>query len=1042
VTQQQILPTNAEKQAKASETLSAFSGLNLLHIRRSVTELLGLIGRDGIFDEYTVHDISHIDSMLDSLDWIIPDSTKQIMSPADWLMTTLSIYFHDLGMLVTKREYENRSQSDFPRYRDETLFAGPNGEDYRLKVASLGSDRAERFLYQEFVRHKHAERVRAWVAGTTRFDLGHTPDAASQIDKLLAPLGPLFRRDLGLICESHHLNDLGELTKYKPSQPYGNSDSETVNLQYCAVLLRSADLLHITSNRTPSVTFKTINPTDPISQEEWAKQQAVTRVRSKPGLNDEGVADEHAVRDTIEVNAYFTNETGFFGLTSYLVYAANQLRQSNEWVTTTKKQNFAKHEFPWRKIDDTQIETEGFIRESFEFTIDQAKILDLLTGHTLYNDTRVVIRELVQNAIDAIRLEWYQKSPETEGKVQIHWDSQGHALTVIDNGTGMTQEIISNFLLRVGTSRYQDPEFKKQYPSFTSISRFGIGVLSTFMIADSVDITTCHPGDDKARRLTLRSVHGKYLIRLLEKTDGAVAAVAPHGTQFTLRIRPSVKMPDVLETTKFWVVVPTCTVTVGIDTASPIRVGFKSTAEALQAQLTDSGMSVEIGTDSRPPPPSHSDRSPLRVLERTRDGISVAYAVQWSSHFREWSFVEQNRVAREESEAPAPLGTCIEGIRVEASTPGFEGLRILALANVTGPAAPKTNVARSGIEATPERDTLLRGIYAVYSAHVESEINELQTSRSFSLTWAVQEARYLLGSIYGTSPERGQRAVSARLLKDVVSEIRFLPVERSGNREAISPSALAAEGGFWTIDSGLLRSAEPLIREAATSGSLSRLLGSLDIPNFSFPNDLVLCGLSPDDQFAEFAFAEREVDRIVIHRDQRRVDLHWSRAASPKRWLSYPERAESVLFRLSRRRQLNRARQGVPPLLVGVGGIEITPHAQETAILAFGQLFILPGSKISGYLINLIASTAKAQTTSKLVGLSMVFSIVDTCCGHTGPIEDADALVRRELRRVEDEWPSVSQVQEFVDVVQLTEIIEATSWSTFNPSAWRRSSAE
>ena len=65
------------------------------------------------------------------------------------------------------------------------------------------------------------------------------------------------------------------------------------------------------------------------------------------------------------------------------------------------------------------------------------------------------------------------------------------------------------------------------------------------------------------------------------------------------------------------------------------------------------------------------------------------------------------------------LGTCIEGIRVEFGTPGFEGDSIVAIANITGQGAPKTNVARSGIENTPERATMLQTIYGV----LQSQIN-------------------------------------------------------------------------------------------------------------------------------------------------------------------------------------------------------------------------------------------------------------------------------------------------------------------------------
>lgn len=47
-----------------AEELPAFSGLKLIQIKRQLAEVLGLIGRNGVFDEYTKHDISHVDEML------------------------------------------------------------------------------------------------------------------------------------------------------------------------------------------------------------------------------------------------------------------------------------------------------------------------------------------------------------------------------------------------------------------------------------------------------------------------------------------------------------------------------------------------------------------------------------------------------------------------------------------------------------------------------------------------------------------------------------------------------------------------------------------------------------------------------------------------------------------------------------------------------------------------------------------------------------------------------------------------------------------
>ena len=112
--------SKAEKKAEVANSLRAFISVNLVDIKTKIATLLGLIGRNEIFDEYTKHDISHVDRMLDSLESLIPDSTKEKMTTADWLLIVLSIYFHDLGMLVTKKEYEGRMNSkDFCKFREE-----------------------------------------------------------------------------------------------------------------------------------------------------------------------------------------------------------------------------------------------------------------------------------------------------------------------------------------------------------------------------------------------------------------------------------------------------------------------------------------------------------------------------------------------------------------------------------------------------------------------------------------------------------------------------------------------------------------------------------------------------------------------------------------------------------------------------------------------------------------------------------------------------------------------------------------------------------
>jgi hypothetical protein len=855
------LETDAERRAEAAESLPAFSGLKLLHVKKQLEVLLGLIGRDGIFDEYTRHDIGHIDAMLQSLDWLIPDSSKATMTPADWLVAVLGIYFHDLGMLVTRKEYEGRRQSGFDAFVEDILFAGDQGKDYRARVDQLPSEQRERFLYQEFVRYHHAERIKWWIMGDAPSHLGDAHDAEREVDRLLQTLDPLFRRDLGLVCESHHKYDLDDFDKYQTSRPYGSSKDETANLHFASILLRTADLLHVTGDRTPSVSFRVINPVDPVSQQEWAKQMAVRNVRPQFGKDREGNVSESAPRDTIEVWAYFTKQDGFFGLTSYLAYAGKEIRRCYDWAHAATQSRGVKLAFPWRYLDDSHIETKNFEPQPFEFSIDQARILDLLTGHTLYNDTSVVVRELIQNALDAIRLQRTQDKPPEKGScdhVSVVWDSGKRLLTVTDTRTGMTQTTIENHLLRVGASLYQDPEFRKSHPDFSPISRFGIGILSTFMIADAVDITTCHPAEDEARRLSLRSVHGKYLVQRLPKHDQEVADIRPHGTRVAVVVRPSADVEDILETVRKWVVFPVCPVFVTVDQGAPMRVGHYNTSDYLKEALAHRGFIIVDRAAA-------ADGA-VCVEERHLGDVSLAYALRWSETFREWSFLAATD--KPGSDKYLTLGTCVEGIRVLFSTPGFDGMPLVAIANAVGKTAPKTNVARSGLENTPELKNLLSRVYSMYCLHIAGELGELQ-KRGFSLTWAAQEVEYLLPPLLGEQPS--DRAA----LESALEEIPAVTIEGPQGRSLEAIRAIHAMGTFWTVEWPLAKTAEWLIAESQGSvslGALVHLLGYADTP---FPAGTRVCRAAGRSRLAGKAFANRQIRSVTCFPDLRRVDITW-----------------------------------------------------------------------------------------------------------------------------------------------------------------------
>ncbi|MEX3014992.1 HD domain-containing protein [Gymnodinialimonas hymeniacidonis] len=949
------LEFDAEKRAEKATKLSAFP-VNLPEVRRVVKDILSTFGANLIFKEYTTHDISHIDDMLATVDWVIPNNTKDIMSDGDWLMLVLSIYFHDMGLVVTEDEFKNRSKTTFDSFCRDQLFSGDGGGDYQAKLEGLDAEVRDRLLYQEFVRYHHATRIKVWLAGDTCSELGYCKAQVQLVEELLAPLGEEFRIDLAQVCESHNLDDIEDTKKYRQDHPYGNTASEEVNLQYIAALLRTIDLIQITERRAPSALYRLIDPADPISQLEWAKQNAVKSVRPQKQLDDDGAILSSKQPDTIEVFARFNEEASFFGLNAYLRYANDQIKSTFDAIERTKATAPKEYLFPWRRIDDTHVKAAGFEQEPFGFEIDQEKILDLLTGHTLYNDSSVVVRELTQNAIDAVRLKYHdqKEGSEEKGKIHVFWSSETSELTIIDNGTGMSQATIENHLLKVGSSKYQDPKFKEEFPNFTPISRFGIGVLTAFMVADKVEIITVSPDDEKARKISLRSVHGKYLIKLIDKSSDEVAnEIGSHGSKFVLRFRASAQKMNIQRTLETYVLFPRCSVTLSVDGADPDRIGFATPKDALTDYLNKETTVARYAEER------------VEVREKSSNGITIAYAMSYSSHYKDWQFIrvpERSPLKQSQDKLP-PIMTCVEGIVVQNQLVGGIDRTLLAVVNMTGKEAPKTNVARSALETTDEFDTAVQTINRLLLSVVETETKRLVDDEDYSLTWAVEQMPRMMHPIVagrGASESKKTEAVKEAEL----NRTKMFLIEESGKRSSCSADELLKREGFWMVDSMLLTSTEQFIREAKREVSRLDLLELVYGDNENSLNDLLVVPNANTPVCRDIVQSLFDISHFRGHIQERRLDVKWSK--KKERWFSQ-EQVFSSLMELdgyqdfdfyrhmedsSGRRRIGMTRSVSVLAPRGKNHADTEGLEAFQAVITLGNLYLLPGSKVADFFIN------------------------------------------------------------------------------------------
>ena len=153
----------------------------------------------------------------------------------------------------------------------------------------------------------------------------------------------------------------------------------------------------------------------------------------------------------------------------------------------------------------------------------------------LYSDHDIFYRELVSNGCDAITklkklalMGEYEEPENPEYKVLVTVNPTDKTIKIEDNGLGMTEEEVDEYINQIAFSGAQDflNKYKDKAGEDQIIGHFGLGFYSAFMVADRVEINTLSYKAD-AKPVHWVSDGGTEF----EMTDGDKAG---HGTVITL----------------------------------------------------------------------------------------------------------------------------------------------------------------------------------------------------------------------------------------------------------------------------------------------------------------------------------------------------------------------------------------------------------------------------------------------------------------------------------------------------------------------------
>jgi molecular chaperone HtpG len=160
------------------------------------------------------------------------------------------------------------------------------------------------------------------------------------------------------------------------------------------------------------------------------------------------------------------------------------------------------------------------------FQVNLHGIIDLLSHH-LYSGPEVCVRELLQNAVDAIRAR-EEIEPDCRGEITLELirpkADQPPTLIITENGIGLTEDEIHKFLATIGESSKRRIAGQR-VDHF--IGQFGIGLLSCFMVSDAIVVVTRSVKPGSMAMEWRGKADGTYTVKQLD------ADIAP-GTQVYL----------------------------------------------------------------------------------------------------------------------------------------------------------------------------------------------------------------------------------------------------------------------------------------------------------------------------------------------------------------------------------------------------------------------------------------------------------------------------------------------------------------------------
>lgn len=521
--------------------------------KRSCAEGLKTVAQN--FPHYSVHDDRHSETILSNMEMLLGEKRIAVLSPTDtWLLLQVA-YLHDFGMALLYERVESVwGDEDFQDYLKELRESfNPSLKEASLYLNALHENlgnkdfekswplKVRRYTTQViagYFRGKHADLSAAYAEQMKTcwgIDLTHSGLIPGRLIKLIGRISSLHTRDTKEVLELDYRTD-----------GYG---ADYAHPRFIAEMLRLGDLLDADNGRFSDTAERVTGELPEDAKLHKGKHEATQHILITP--------QQVEYRADCDSPAVYREARRFLTwLDDELTFAAVHWGELVPAAVGGSAPRLTRREL----LLNGKRDLEGM--SDLRFGISQERAFDIIEGANLYEDKMVFLRELVQNAEDASKVQLWR---DLNAKQYEAWmpkkltldDLQPYDLPeqifrnypitidlrdlengdieicVTDRGTGMNVDTFKQ-MCQVGESFRADRERRREIETMPAwlrpTSGFGIGLQSIFLAAPRFDIYTRAEG---------RALHAAVESRKREGYVQVEEAAEPklNGTQVRVAVK-------------------------------------------------------------------------------------------------------------------------------------------------------------------------------------------------------------------------------------------------------------------------------------------------------------------------------------------------------------------------------------------------------------------------------------------------------------------------------------------------------------------------